>query len=155
MAILNAETVLHDHWGDREFWRARMSMRFNDNIIRAADDFARQAFNHIPAPSHNASNQGGDYVCAHLRRADFIYGREKTTPSLRSAADQIKEALRQLRLRDVFISSDCSGAEFMELKTHLKRHRVVRFTPATQQQRTELRDGGIAIVDQIVCSYAR
>lgn len=156
MAILNAETVLHDHWGDREFWRARMSMRFNDNLVRVANEFQRHSFDYIPEHTNaDIPIQGGNYICAHLRRADFLYGREKTTPSLRAAAEQIKSSLKRFDLRDVFISSDCSGPEYMELKSHLKRYRVTRFKPATQEQRMQLRDGGIAIVDQVVCSYAR
>lgn len=33
--------------------------------------------------------------------------------------------------------------------------RVVRFKPADQAQRDQLGDGGIAVVDQILCSWAR
>lgn len=98
---------------------------------------------------------GDHYICAHLRRGDFVHSRESTTPILRSAAEQLKFALKHTDLRDVFISSDCTGQEFHDLKSHLKRYRVVRFTPATGDQRLKLKDGGIAIVDQIVCSNAR
>lgn len=159
MAILNAETVLHDHWGDRQFWRARISMRFNSYLIDVANEFVRRTFDYVPRTAttqeHTQSNSGGNFICAHLRRADFIYGREKTTPSLRSAAEQIKAALKRFDMQNVFVSSDCSGTEFMELKSHLRRYRTSRFTPESQEQRAALRDGGIAIVDQIICSYAR
>lgn len=98
---------------------------------------------------------GGGYVCAHLRRADFLRGREKTTPSLRSAATQISTQLKRFNLTTVFIASDCTGKEFHDLKGYLKQYRVVKFTPASNEERDRLRPGGVAIVDQIICSHSR
>lgn len=45
--------------------------------------------------------------------------------------------------------------EFKDLKSYLPHNKVKRFKPATHKEQLELRDGGIAIVDQIVCSHAR
>jgi hypothetical protein len=36
-----AETVLHDHFGDVQYWRARRSMRYSVELRRIADDFRR------------------------------------------------------------------------------------------------------------------
>lgn len=44
IALLNAETVLHDHWGNVEYWRARRSMRFNSYLIQIATDFRATNF---------------------------------------------------------------------------------------------------------------
>lgn len=44
IALLNAETVLHDHWGNVEYWRARRSMRFNSYLIQIATHFRATNF---------------------------------------------------------------------------------------------------------------
>lgn len=90
-----------------------------------------------------------------MRRADFLYGREKTTPTLKSAAKQIKQKMKLLNLENIFISSDCNGNEFKDLKKNLSRYKVFRFRPETNEQRFILKDGGIAIIDQIICSHAK
>lgn len=45
LLVLNAEIVLHHHWGDAEFWRARRSMRFNQNLVAAATQYRQRVFN--------------------------------------------------------------------------------------------------------------
>ena len=40
----NAETALHDFFGDEEYWRARRSMRFNKELISIANDYRRDFF---------------------------------------------------------------------------------------------------------------
>lgn len=99
--------------------------------------------------------RGGNYLCAHLRRADFVNGREETTPTLRSAATQIFHKLKALQLRTVFISSDCTGQEYRSLKSYLSRYHVKRFKPSSSIERDHFKPGGIAIVDQIICSHAK
>lgn len=98
---------------------------------------------------------GGNYLCAHLRRADFLQGRESTTPSLRAAATQIKTKAMNHSLQTVFVSSDCTGQEYHDLKSYLPRLKVHKFVPATGEERVRLKPGGIAIVDQIICSHAK
>ena len=167
MLLLNAETVLHDYWGNNEYWMARRSMRFNKQLVKIADEFRLRYFNstndadNVQRPTLWTKEKpyrkavGGDYLCSHLRRADFLYGRERTTPSLRSAAQQIKDKLRELGLSKVFISSDCTRDEFRTLKAHLARYTVKRFSPESSEQRTQIRDGGTAIIDQIICSHSK
>lgn len=103
----------------------------------------------------NRKAKGGNYLCAHLRRADFLHGREETTPSLRSAAAQIMHKLKELDLKTVFVSSDCTGQEYRNFKSFLSRYRVTKFKPSSSDERDQLKPGGIAIVDQIICSHAR
>lgn len=45
MALLNAETVLHDRWGGAEFWKARRSMRFNEYLVNTAQTFRSTVLN--------------------------------------------------------------------------------------------------------------
>uniref|UniRef100_A0A8D8JPF0 GDP-fucose protein O-fucosyltransferase 2 n=1 Tax=Culex pipiens TaxID=7175 RepID=A0A8D8JPF0_CULPI len=163
----NAEVVLHDHWGNVDYWEARRSMRFSKTLVSIADEFRLHNFNssnerdRVQRPASWTDERpyrkakGGDFLCAHLRRADFLYGRDKTTPTLHSAAAQIKKKLLELGLRKVYISSDCPGMEFNDLKNYLRRFKVVRFTPESRAQMDQLKDGGVAIIDQIICSQAR
>lgn len=118
--LSHAEIVLHDVWGNREYWRARRSMRFNEELTAIADEYRSTIFNStnesdgVLRPANwqdekpHRTAVGGDYVCAHIRRSDFILGREKTTPTLRSVVNQIKVRLKELNLSQIFISSDCS-----------------------------------------------
>lgn len=165
--LARAETVLHDYWGNIDYWEARRSMRFNRDLVRIANRFRLDYFNstnewdRVQKPASwteekpYRKSKGGDYLCAHMRRADFLYGREKTTPTLHSAAVQIKRKLLELGLRKVFVSSDCSKSEFHDLKNYLKRFKVVRYSPESRDEMTRLKDGGVAVIDQIVCSHAR
>lgn len=118
--FLNGEIVLHDNWGNEEFWRARRSMRFSKELMNTAKDFRLRKLNStdkyegISRPVNWMDEKeyrgalGGDYICAHLRRGDFVHGREKSIPSMKSAANQIKKILKELNLKKIFIASDCS-----------------------------------------------
>lgn len=166
-AVLSAETVLHDNWGDEHFWKARRSMRFAHYLNQVAADFRlnslsttdttagvqRPAMWELERPKRDA--RGGDYLCAHLRRGDFVRSREATTPTLKAAAQQIKQLLRAFNLTTVFVASDATPYELLELKELFYRFRFVHFTPESNAQRHQLKDGGVAIVDQLVCAYAR
>lgn len=41
----HAEVALHDHYGDRLYWNARRSMRFNKDLKQIADDFRTKYLN--------------------------------------------------------------------------------------------------------------
>lgn len=168
IAILNAEIVLHEHWADREFWKARRSMRFADNLVKIAADFRMSNFNsndekdnvqrppmwEYESPLHKGKALGGSYLCAHLRRGDFLYGREKTTPTLKSSALQIKYYLQSYNLSTVFLATDATAFEIKNLKSYIPRHRIIRFTAEDLYQKSQIKDGGIAIIDQLICSHA-
>lgn len=49
---------------------------------------------------------GGSYICGHLRRQDFLYGRPDDVPSLRHAAKQLKKIAKATNLTTVFIATD-------------------------------------------------
>ncbi|XP_013103036.1 GDP-fucose protein O-fucosyltransferase 2 [Stomoxys calcitrans] len=168
IAILNAEVVLHEHWADREFWKARRSMRFAGNLVEIAAKFRHTHFDsndqrdnvqrppmwEYENPSHKGLAIGGPYLCAHLRRGDFLYGREATTPTLKSSALQIKYHLINYNLSTVFLATDATAFEIKNLKSYIPRHRVVRFTAEDLQQKASIKDGGIAIIDQLICAHA-
>lgn len=183
--FLSGEIVLHDSWGNKEFWRARRSMRFSNDLMAIAKDFRLSKLNstdereNVRRPvdwrqeEESRDAIGGDYICAHLRRGDFVYGREKTIPSMKSAANQIKQALKELDLKRVFVASDCSpfgrfsdfcssialilsfSTDFKNLRSYLQREKVYRFQVTDFHKRDSIKDGGIAIIDQIICSRAR
>ncbi len=50
--------------------------------------------------------KGGDYVCGHLRRQDFLYGRSNDVPSLKLAAKKLAKTATLLNLRNIFVASD-------------------------------------------------
>lgn len=50
-----------------------------------------------------------DYICAHLRRRDFLYGHPSDVPSIKEAAKQIAEKLTLLdSVKTVYIATDAS-----------------------------------------------
>jgi peptide-O-fucosyltransferase len=89
-----------------------------------------------------------------MRRADFVYGRESQLPTLRSISNQIKRKLNELGLRKVYLSSDCSGSEFHDLRSMLRGASLYKFKPPWEYH-VQLGDGGLAVIDQIICSHAR
>lgn len=165
--VLRTETVLHDFWASPTYWEARRSCRFSKALTDIATKFrldylnSSNAWDLVQRPllwreeKQYRAAKGGDYLAVHLRRADFLYGREKTTPTLQSAAIQIKDKLNAQNLSVIFVASDCTGNEFNDLKHYLKPHRVLKFKPESIEQFEKIRDGGVAIIDQIICSHAR
>ena len=57
------------------------------------------------------------------------------------------------------MATDAPETEYRELKRHLadldEGVEVHRYAPPSQAVKDELKDGGVAIVDQIICSHAR
>lgn len=49
IALLNAETVLHDYWGGTEYWMVRRSMRFNSYLVKVANTFREEMLNSTDA----------------------------------------------------------------------------------------------------------
>ncbi|XP_063706965.1 GDP-fucose protein O-fucosyltransferase 2 [Culicoides brevitarsis] len=163
--VLRSETVLHDFWSTPVYWKARRSLRFSKALTLIAEKF-RHDFLHsfkdkemVQRPENWLDEKpyrgavGGNYLAVHLRRADFLYGRE--VPTIQSASAQIKNKLKELGLDIVFIASDCTGKEFNDLKKSLHAYRVVKFKPESKDQFEKMKDGGVAIIDQIICAHAR
>lgn len=52
--------------------------------------------------------KGGNYICGHLRRQDFLYGRANDIPSLKSAAETLQTLAQTLDVPNIFIATDAS-----------------------------------------------
>ena len=101
-----AETLLHNWFGDEDYWAVRRSMRFAKPLVDLANHFRKETLNsddekdktevserwedHQPERS---LERGGNYLCVHLRRKDYAFSRKDQIPSVKGAADQIKKKL--------------------------------------------------------------
>lgn len=69
-------------------------MKFSKNLHAIAEDFKKK---HLKK----------DYMCAHLRRRDFLYGHPSYVPSIKEAAKQMLEKLSLLKsVEIVYIATD-------------------------------------------------
>lgn len=114
--------------------------------------------------------KGGPYVAIHVRRKDFIRSRPNEASSIADIAQQTEKILKKLKLKNVFLATDglpegiycyfhiidkaCIFSEFDELSSRLSKYKVLRYEP-TEEVKMKYKDGGIAIIDQIICSHAR
>ena len=71
-----------------------------------------------------------------------------------SVGQQLTKELRKRNLDTVFVATDASEKELKVLRDNTPGIRVVRYQPSEAELR-DFRDGGVAIIDQIVCSHAR
>ncbi|KAH9498427.1 GDP-fucose protein O-fucosyltransferase 2 [Bulinus truncatus] len=162
-----AETVLHDRFGDKEFWEVRRSMRFSKQLRDLADVFRmfhldstdeedltllQDDWTHMKKKHGDAV--GGPYLAVHLRRADFAKVREKDVPSIKHAAKQLNNLCKKLNLKKIFIATDATSEEFDSLKRYLKEFSVYRYEPSLEIKK-KVKDGGVAIIDQWICAHAR
>ncbi|XP_015120799.1 GDP-fucose protein O-fucosyltransferase 2 [Diachasma alloeum] len=160
------EIPIHDSYGSRDFWRARRSMRFNSELYEIAglfrqrhlssiddDDKTVRPRNWLDEKEHRTAI-GGPYLAVHWRRKDFLIGRSAYVPSIAKAARQLRKIMENLGLEVVFIATDGEDHEFEELREQMGNYNVVRYIPS-DNVRQKFKDGGVAIIDQIICSYAR
>ncbi|EYC16600.1 hypothetical protein Y032_0033g2742 [Ancylostoma ceylanicum] len=158
--IDRAEAILHQHYGDVHYWEARRSMRYAKHLIEAGNLFRRvnlsstdEADRTELPPSFRDERQrrgalGGDYVCAHWRRRDFIRAHGKELPSIEGTARKLNELCTEAGVSRVFLATDTPDSEVRELSS------LMRF-PVVQYKNDELPDGAVAIVDQWICAHAR
>lgn len=143
-------------------------MQFSDNLHEIAMAFKKKYLNH-------------NYLCAHLRRRDFLYGHPSDVPSIKETAKQIIEKLSLLNeIKTIYVATDAPDIgnqfvfniylvkfvftyliiiivcilEFEELSIHLKPYQVYKFEADEKTLNTYM-DGGVAIIDQIICSQAK
>ncbi|XP_047420934.1 GDP-fucose protein O-fucosyltransferase 2 isoform X1 [Sciurus carolinensis] len=165
-----AENFLHDQYGGKDYWDTRRSMVFAKHLRVVGDTFRSRYLNSTDAADkipfeedwtkmkvEPGSSLGGPYLAVHLRRKDFIWGHRQDVPSLEGAVRKIRSLMKTHRLHRVFVATDAIRtahcfAEFEELKKLLPR--MVAFEPSWEE--LELyKDGGVAIIDQWICSHAR
>ncbi|XP_011809628.1 PREDICTED: GDP-fucose protein O-fucosyltransferase 2 [Colobus angolensis palliatus] len=160
-----AENLLHDHYGGKEYWDTRRSMVFARHLREVGDEFRSRHLNstddadRIPFQEDwtkmkvkLGSALGGPYLGVHLRRKDFIWGHREDVPSLEGAVRKIRSLMKIHRLDKVFVATDAVRKEYEELKKLLPE--MVRFEP-TWEELELYKDGGVAIIDQWICSHAR
>ncbi|XP_015925104.2 GDP-fucose protein O-fucosyltransferase 2 isoform X2 [Parasteatoda tepidariorum] len=162
--IDRAEVILHDAFGDSEYWMVRRSMVFSQKLISIGNDFRKLHLNSsdeegktILKPGELNSQIvrkaiGGPYISVHLRRRDFVKARPTEVPSIKFAAKQIKKKMKDLNLKLVFIATDSTESEFDELKKIIPE--IKRFVPSKELHQ-DILDGGVAIIDQWICAHAR
>jgi len=161
-----AENLLHDWFGDVEYWGARRSMRFSEELVERANVFRIKVLGSDDVKDNTVVvddwrehkeerlKRGGEYGCVHLRRGDYARSRRDQVPSIAWAAEQLSRRMKERSLEVLFVSSDASQEEFRQLSNNIKDVKVVRFEPSREE--LELyKDGGVAIIDQSICSHAR
>lgn len=80
-------------------------MKFSDSLFEIAKTFREKHLKY-------------DYICAHLRRRDFVYGHPNDVPNIKETAKQIIEKLNLLKnIEIVFIATDAPriGKHFLHL----------------------------------------
>nr|XP_023014074.1 GDP-fucose protein O-fucosyltransferase 2 isoform X1 [Leptinotarsa decemlineata] len=164
--IDHAEVALHDTFGGRTYWQARRSMRFSTDLKAIAAEFRKFQLNSVDEVDNTVLPKdwteekpkrdaiGGPYLAAHLRRRDFVRNRPSETPLLNDITQQIIDILKKLDLNTVFVATDGSMEEFQDLSNSLSEYKVVKYSPPYDVVK-KYGDGGVAIIDQIICSYAR
>nr|CAH7723876.1 unnamed protein product [Callosobruchus chinensis] len=164
--INHAEVSLHEYFGNKAYWQARRSLRYSKELVDISANFRREHLDSTDEKDKtllpknwedekpNGKALGGPYVAIHLRRRDFLRSRSKETPSLKNVAEQVSKVLKRLNLQTVFVATDGSEKEFEHLSSLLSKYKVKRYT-ASEAVRSKFKDGGAAIVDQIICSHAR
>ncbi|CEF65573.1 GDP-fucose protein O-fucosyltransferase 2 [Strongyloides ratti] len=161
--IDRAEVILHDIFSDVYYWRARRSMRYAHYLIKYGDLFRSEMFNSTDINDKTVMDDdwrlvkkqhgdaiGGNYVCVHWRRGDFVRSHSKDIPSIKGTANQVELFAKKYSLNKVFVSSDCNDIEWQKLKNEFNNNlEIFRF------EDKDLSDGGISIIDQYICSHAR
>lgn len=62
---------------------------------------------HGIAKAFKSNNLKHDYICAHLRRRDFLYGHPNNVPSIKETARQIIEKIKLFNnIETVYIATD-------------------------------------------------
>ncbi|CAK1587905.1 unnamed protein product [Parnassius mnemosyne] len=146
----HGEIPLHDSYGTKSYWDCRKSMKFNKDLTRTAKNFISQF---LSCKTEKCST----YISIHWRRQDFARSRQRDIPSLQGTIKQIHKAIENYvpNIEKVFIASDASTTEIKELERGLQvlGYKVYYYVPS-KSDLARYKDGGVAIIDQIICSHA-
>ncbi|KAJ8705729.1 hypothetical protein PYW08_012775 [Mythimna loreyi] len=145
----HGEIPLHDSYGSKTYWDCRKSMKFNKKLVKIAKNYISQ---HLDCKTKRCET----YLSVHWRRQDFARSRGNDVPSISGTAKQICDALKKLpKIKKVFIATDASMSELNKLEKELTDHGYeVHFFLPSASIIDEYGDGGVAIIDQIICSKA-
>merc|ERR1712141_821971 len=161
------ENLMHRHYGMFHFWAARRSMRFSKELRDFAAQYRQTHFdsndeidetdiwnqNWDEVKPDLGSAKGGEYLAVHLRRKDFLYARKSEIPTMKDAIEQIKKYMKIANVEKVFIATDGIDGERDLLRKELKEK--VYFYDPSEEEEKKYKKGGIAIIDQIICSHAK
>ncbi|XP_039265668.2 GDP-fucose protein O-fucosyltransferase 2-like [Styela clava] len=163
--IDRGENVLHDTYGGKDYWDARRSMVFSRELRNFAADFRKKFLDSddekdkTKLPDNWKDNKrednsavGGPYIAAHVRRKDFLRARKEHVPSIKKVAEKLSSVMKEYKVDKIFIASDGTEKEMTELEKLLPN--MVRYIPTSEEDK-KYKKGGIAIIDQIICSHAR
>lgn len=145
----HGEIALHDNYGTKTFWDCRKSMKFNKSLVKIAKNYISQNLNCDTTKCKN-------YLSVHWRRQDFARGRGDDVPTVSGTAKQIRKILKTLSgIKKIFIATDASMTEINDLKSRLVAYKYeIHLFLASPAVVEEYKDGGLAIIDQIICSHA-
>ncbi|XP_063836904.1 GDP-fucose protein O-fucosyltransferase 2 [Ostrinia nubilalis] len=147
--FMHGEIPLHDNYGTKAYWDCRKSMKFNKTLVKKAKKFIKEK---LGCDEEKCNN----YIAIHWRRLDFATSRPNDVPSIDGTVKQIKNAFEKMPgIKKIFISTDASASEVKILKSKLKEagFKVYVYDPSASDLE-KYNDGGIAIIDQIICSHA-
>ncbi|KAF2365376.1 GDP-fucose protein O-fucosyltransferase [Trinorchestia longiramus] len=167
--IARGETIMHEKFGELEYWRARRSMRFAAHLVEAAQQYRHAVLNSTDDadgvtvfPDWTLQKRapraptGGPYLGVHWRRQDYLRARPGQVPTVQHTARQLRRLLRTLAISHLYLATDATEEEVEELRGLLKPAELHRYSdaalPDVQQQ--PLSDGSLAIIDQIIASHA-
>lgn len=105
--IDRAEIMLHEFYGQKEYWIARRSMRYASHLIKKADEIRSKLFNELNT-SENQDSKGGDYLGVHLRRGDFLHVRKSNLISIENISYQLRYLLIKLNLKQLYLATDAT-----------------------------------------------
>ncbi|XP_045505784.1 GDP-fucose protein O-fucosyltransferase 2 [Colias croceus] len=146
----HGEIPLHDTYGTKKFWDCRRSMRFNQNLITRAEEFITRYLNCDTKLCNN-------YASVHWRRQDFARYRKNDVPSIKGTAKQIDKHIKQFNsyINRVFIATDADMTSLRQLELELTQlGYLIHYYVPSQADLDKYKDGGVAIIDQIICSHA-
>ncbi|KAE9416122.1 hypothetical protein Angca_004060, partial [Angiostrongylus cantonensis] len=158
--IDRGEAILHQHYGDVHYWQARRSMRYAGHLVEIGNFFRKSQLESTDEQDRtqlavsfredvkNRKAIGGNFLCAHWRRKDFLRAHGDELPSIDGTAKQLHELCEKARVTRIFLATDASEPEVEQLSAML-RVPVLRFKNST------LPDGAVAIIDQWICAHAR
>jgi len=160
------EEVMHIHYGDDEFYKARRSLVFAEHLRKEGDLFRATYLNSTNEKDKTLYNNdwrrqtpkdssalGGPYIGLHMRRGDFTYAHQETIPSIEEIGTEVGKMLKKYDLNMVYVSTDGTDKEVQELQSYFTA-KVVRF-PRPKDVIKKFKDGGVAIIDQWIVSHAR
>ncbi|XP_059044884.1 GDP-fucose protein O-fucosyltransferase 2 [Achroia grisella] len=146
----HGEIPLHDSYGTKTFWDCRKSMKFNKDLIKVAKEYISENLD-------CNNDKCESYISIHWRRQDFAYSRSSDVPSIAGTAIQIDNAFKKHApsIKKVYIASDAKASEFKQLEYKLSElgYKVYSYLPSRKDIES-FKDGGIAIIDQIICAYS-